>query len=230
MNKTRKYFLLFIAFLVVILVLFLYIRHINSQQKITVQFKNVSDIKIKEDYVANKTPRNTQVVLDGIENNKTHTLFKGNYIISYIPDDGYERKDIYVSLFDKERYIHIDPYFTEEKLDSVRKSEFRKIKTTLQQKLSAVEKNYTIYPGKLYGRGEWYGTTLQYMGNNPETADTLKVIMKKQNNNWNIITQPPSISFSKYHYKNIPQYILDDVNNVQNTPLIEKYLNPDTSH
>lgn len=230
MTKTRKYFLFFIAFLVIILVSFLYIRHINSQQKITIQFKNVNNIKIQEDYVANKTPRNTRVILGSIENNKPYALFKGNYIISYTPDNGYERKDIYVSLFDKEKYIRIDPYFTEEKLESLKRSEFPKIKTTLQRKLSAIEKNYTIYPGKLYGRGEWYGTTLQYIGGNPETADTLKVIMKKENNNWNIMTQPPSISFSKYHYKDIPQYILDDVNNVQNTPLIEKYLNPDTSH
>lgn len=230
MRNTRKYFLVFIIVLIILLLVGLLIRHINSQQTITITFKNVRSVVIKEDYVANKTKKNTSIVLGDIESNKAYTLWKGNYIISYTPSEGYEKKDIYVSLFDEQKNIQIDPHYTETKLEDMRKKEFTTIKSSLQTKLAAITRDYTIQPGKLYGRGEWYGTTLQYIGDYPDNADTLRVVMNKQNNSWQIATQPPAISLSKYIYKDIPKYILDDVNNSQNTPLIDKYLNPDTSH
>lgn len=71
---------------------------------------------------------------------------------------------------------------------------------------------YTINPGKLYDRGDWYATTLTYIGSDRNNRDTLRLVMQKQSGMWKLITKLPQPLLSAVEYPQVPKAVLDDIN------------------
>lgn len=107
--------------------------------------------------------------------------------------------------------LNIDPHFSEEKLKTLLRDELDKVHSVIKNKYPRISL-YRIQPGRLYHWGSWYGTTLQYTGNDNFNDDTLRVILQKKNSGWEIVTDPPSILLNKHSYPGIPIEILRDVN------------------
>lgn len=214
----------------------MYINYLNSTIDVSIKYKNVTDVKIND--ITELTHEHGQSGEDHSENRpvlveksgqKNKLYLDHTYVISYQPEDGYNQEDIRFSPKDRVS-INIDPYYSQDKLNTILEGEFEGIKATLNQKYSQLYL-YEVQKGKLYHKGEWYGTTLQYIGDDYDNSDTLRVVLKKNSSGgWDVVTNPPSITLDKYTHKTIPIDILTDVNNLQKTPILERLTNPQMSH
>jgi hypothetical protein len=86
------------------------------------------------------------------------------------------------------------------------------IQTILTTKYPKITTDYAINQGKLYGDGNWYGTTLTYKGTDNDNRDTLRVLFQKQKGAWIIRTTPPQPLLSTVEYPDVPKSILQAIN------------------
>jgi hypothetical protein len=225
----RKYFfiLLFILLVVISLLLFL-----NSRQSLIVLYDSskIKNVLIYEDYISNgdTVPKNSKPVAEIKNSGDTITLTKKKYIIKYTASSGYSNPYKYINLNGKPIKYKIEVFYNENRLRDLLNVELPIIKSVIVKKyLDNKIGQYNILDGKLYEDGSWYGTLLQYKGDDINNANTLRIILHKENGVWVIKTDPPNITLSSLRYKNIPYNILDDVNNTQQVPLLDKFLNKD---
>lgn len=78
--------------------------------------------------------------------------------------------------------------------------------------------DYIIAEGKLYGEGEWYGTTLTYKGKDSLNRDTLRVLMQKKQGVWIVRTMPPQMLLSTVEYPDVPKSVLESINQPVSLP------------
>ncbi len=134
-----------------------------------------------------------------------------SYLLSYKGAEGYADGEEVVKI-NGDKTVRLNPSYSDEKLNSMLQMETPAIQTVLRQQYPKIGL-YSIQPGKLYKWGEWYGTTLVYTGPYTPSRDTLRLVMKKENGTWKVMTDPPYISLSRFAYPNVPVEILDLVNN-----------------
>lgn len=104
------------------------------------------------------------------------------------------------------------PLPSQAELNAQLEKELPAITKAFYEAFPAASGTYTIDHGKLYHRGEWYGTTLTYAGSDSNNRDTLRVIMQKKNGVWAAVTNPPQIMLSSVEYPDAPKSMLDDIN------------------
>ncbi len=97
-------------------------------------------------------------------------------------------------------------------LDAQLTAELPVIKSVLLAAFPSLEQTYTIERSALYGNGEWYGGTLQYIGPDTNNRDTLRVVLQKKNNIWTLRTPQPQILVSSVDIRDAPATMLDEVN------------------
>ncbi len=220
LNKRNILFLIIlISFIGVIAFIFGYI---NSQQIITVKYKNVSKLTIQKIGEGSRSLEKETIYKKSGEEIK---VSKGRYLLKYIGNYGYASDYQNFTVKNKPVSISLNPDYSEQRLSSILEKELENIKTVLNTKYQNIG-DYSIQKGKLYKKGKWYATTLQYIGNDEFNYDTLRLVMYRKDNVWVLITDPPGIIISHQVYPDIPIDILRDLNNVQNTVFVEKYTDP----
>ena len=178
-NINKKYLLIIAFILLTTISILFYFKYINSLQQLTIDYKNVSKVVIVEDFVANNSPENNRAIATINRSGETITLPRKNYFIKYTPMSGYSKKNINLSLLDEKKVLKIDPDFSDNKLEEIRKLEFNNIKNSILESYPYINNIYDIKPGKLYKKGDWYGTTIQYIGEDYVNSDTLRLVMQK---------------------------------------------------
>jgi hypothetical protein len=108
----------------------------------------------------------------------------------------------------KDMYIPLSDEFLQKQLAA----ESSAIHQTIIDRYPQLASLYTINPGKLYGRGEWYGTVLTYIGTDSDNRDSLRILLQKQGNSWHVVTTPPQPLLSAKKLPDVPSYILSDIN------------------
>lgn len=78
--------------------------------------------------------------------------------------------------------------------------------------------DYTIGDSKLYGEGQWFGTTLTHTGADKDNRDTLRVLMQKKDGIWIIRSTPPEPLLSVKKYPDVPRDILIAINKPVSLP------------
>ncbi len=101
--------------------------------------------------------------------------------------------------------------YTQAKLASLLSEQKAEIESVITDAYPSQMQLFSIQGGKLYGQGEWYGAKL--VPNDPRAYDTLRIVLKKENGRWSIVTQPPEIILSRPIYPQIPASILSDLDN-----------------
>lgn len=227
-RSNKKYIIAMIVVVVVITSMVVFIGYISSTKEVAVYYKNSKDVNIHifsgehldgDNKVAEVKKSGESIRLDKSE----------TYQITYSGNTDYD--DGLISFKPSERdVIKINPYYSQDKLSQLLGDQEGSIHNVIKSKYSNNINLYEIQSGKLYHFGDWYGTTLKYIGDDYSNSDTLRIVLNKEDNNWIIKTDPPSISLSKYVFPRIPVDVLVDVNNFQKTKMLEKFTNPDTSH
>lgn len=104
------------------------------------------------------------------------------------------------------------PDLSDAELSKLLQSEEPAILTVINQKYPNLAAQYSVNKGRLYGDGTWYGTTLNYQGQDTMNRDTLRVLVQKVSGAWIVRTTPPEIILSKAKYPDVPIEILKTIN------------------
>lgn len=188
------------------------IKYLGSRQELTVNYNNATNVVVREADTEEDPEQQETKATTVAQSGETISLPKGLYIVTYKGSEGYADGEVSVRLGDTKQTATIDPTYSQSKLVSMLDAELGAIKSVLASKYPNISL-YSIEKGKLYGRGEWYGTKLVYQGTDIYNADTLRVVMHKEGEQWKVATDPPGISLSGLLYPDVPREILADVNN-----------------
>jgi hypothetical protein len=149
-------------------------------------------------------------------------LKKGTYLLQYDAKDNYKDYFITINLSEKRQTVSLSPDYSDDYLNKLLRGETANLKKVILEKYPKIKQLYNIQPGRLYKKGDWYGTVLTYKGDstgaNLFKTDSLKIILEKQNGQWVVKTNPPNILLSKYDYPGIPEEILRSVNSLPISP------------
>lgn len=177
--------------------------YINSFQKITITYnRSHGSIVLKSDVLRNPIT---------IISNQEITVKKGHYqLVTSGTNVKQTTEDIDVGGQPIKRtiYIPLDEGYLQKQLAV----EQQAIDHAITNEYPAISNLYIVNPGKLYGRGEWYGTTLTYKGTDSDNRDTLRLLLKKETKSWLLVTKPPQPLLSAKQLSDVPSYILRDIN------------------
>lgn len=107
---------------------------------------------------------------------------------------------------------------TRQQLEQKLTVELPVITSVLTHAYPKIATDYTMSKGQLFDEGEWYGTTLNYRGNDTLNRDTLRVLMQKKNGVWMIRTTPPQILLSTEQFPDVPREVLQTINQPVSLP------------
>lgn len=110
------------------------------------------------------------------------------------------------------------PKTTKKQLQEKLTSETQTITAVLLAAYPNITTDYTIGDSKLYGEGQWFGTTLTYKGADTDNRDTLRVLMQKKDGIWILRTTPPEPLLSAKKYPDVPRDILISINKPVSLP------------
>lgn len=181
-----------------------------SSRSVKIVFTNIKTVSVSEiSPEGNEAKKPVEIVT---ESGKSVRLKKNNiYTVSYTGIDGYADG---TQNFNpkKDGDIYLTPYFSEKKLNNILETE-RPVVHNLITKTYKNSNLYTYQGETLYHFGDWYSAKLKYTGNDAYNSDTLILVLRKENNTWKIINNPPSLYVSHISYPNIPDDIINSVNN-----------------
>lgn len=192
-----------------------------SLKTLVVNFENIDSVAVFSS--KNLDDKTGQKPIKTIrESGQTIKLKKGDYILQYDAKNNYRDYFASVNLHDKRQTVHLSPDYSDDYLNKILDGELGSIQGSILQKYPKVGQLYTIQRGKLYKKGEWYGTTLTYKGDvtgsNFFQTDTLRLVLEKLNDQWIVKTTPPNILLNKYAYPGVPEDVLRNVNSLPAGP------------
>lgn len=192
-----------------------------SLRTLTVNYDNVKSVSIfsAKTIYDTKNEKPAKIISSSGQNVK---LKKGSYILQYAAEDNYQSGFATLNLQSNHQAVNLSPGYSDTYLNKMLDEQLGSIKASIIEKYPLVDQLYTIQRGRLYRQGEWYGTTLTYKadatGGNLFKTDTLRVVLKKENGQWVVKTNPPTILLSKYDYPDIPEDVLRNVNSLPAKP------------
>lgn len=102
--------------------------------------------------------------------------------------------------------------FSDAYLAELLQKEYPRITDVINQAYPKLPSLYTLSRAKLYDRGEWFGAVLTYKGKDSLNRDTLRLLAKKDNGAWKLMTTPPAPLLSTKAYPDAPQAVIQDIN------------------
>lgn len=188
----------------------------NSFQDVTVTVKNPPGsltLDLYKGVVDDHDIEQTGPVLRTISATETFSTKKGSYVL--VPKgQNIDTSPVSFTVQGKPHEQVVDLPYTDEYLKNQLSGEKDAILSAITTKYPTATKRYTINDGKLYHWGEWYGATLTSRENPDEYvyADTVRILLKKQDGTWTVMSDPPEIILSTPTYPDTPEYILKDIN------------------
>jgi hypothetical protein len=135
----------------------------------------------------------------------------GSYCVK-IGDKNYDTTPICFDIENKDITVTIAPNYSKVRLNELLDTEINTVQLAIKSAYKEVIGGFTIQRGALFGRGEWYGTTLtQKVAYKSEQAEVYRVLLKKDNDKWTTVGYP-QLSLSKYKYPDTPVTILTSIN------------------
>ena len=137
----------------------------------------------------------------------------GTVMLSYTVDnEDYSDGSIVVN--GSETEVTIQPDYSLTKRQEVAKGAYKVISARLAELYPKISL-YSIAPGDVYERGNWYSTTLTYTGDYGLNSDTLRIVAKKDGDSWSLETLP-EIFLTTAKYSDIPVSVLQQANKYSN--------------
>lgn len=204
-QSVAKKRVLLIAGLVLILGILGLINYLNNQTTLKLTWIHAVRAEIYDSENSSQPIKVTNV------SGTTLHLNKKVYYVRYTGSDGYESSSKLVDLSNASQRVYYDPPYSEVHLQDILKNEGPVIQSALGSAFPAINQ-YKVQSEHLYKNGEWYGATLEYIGNDIFNSDTLRVVAHKVDGRWSIPVDHPDITLSALLYPKVPVDVLDAVN------------------
>lgn len=153
-----------------------------------------------------------KTIAKSITSNKTLRLKKKSYIVISQPSDQFAEFKEIVDLSNGNKTVYIKAAFSDKKLQKDLASSANTVQQALIDKFPNLNNLYTISEGRLHEQGQWYTTLLVSKSKDMLNNDTLRAVLKKNDNQWVVVTIPPEITVSTVKYPDIPRAVADAVN------------------
>lgn len=133
----------------------------------------------------------------------------------------YHARNIGTRIAEESRTIQVDGSrnsynitfnFTRSYLDQLLIGEQSAIQSALYSKYPQAQSDYELRSGRLYHRGELYGAILVARDQMGDNADTLRVMLQKDERGWQVRSLPPMPILSAPLYPSIDRAVLSDIN------------------
>lgn len=224
MFVTKK---LIVIILVILLAMFASVFLYTNLQRNTLELNfigqaNTQTIKVYSYKQDAQTQNNKPITELSAQNNKVD-LRPGEYLVQSEDSREFKPYSQIINL-ESDTVININPSYKREYLNLLLKPQEAEIKNVIRRTIN-LPPGYKINNGSLLKDTNWYGTTLSVddvsqLKINQKNADIYRVVLKKVNNLWEVVTLPPEIIISNITYKDIPKEIINlanlvppDVNN-----------------
>ncbi len=157
-----------------------------------------------------------------IENSSKQKLYPKNNQVARLKKGEYTAKNIGKNITKDTRKITIASgiqsvetsfSYTEKYLEKLYAAEKETIYKVLLREYPEISKLYVIRTDRLYARGNVFGATLIAKDQNSDNADTLRVVMQKKSDRWEVQSKPPTPILSAAEYPDIPRDVLLKINN-----------------
>ena len=209
---------------IILVVVFVgWIMHSRSFQKLTISFADQNanmSVKIyrlptADDDANPESFMKDEYLAHELDKDGSIKLKKGKYLISSVANADYAPQISTVDLNDQPQSVIINPGYTSTKLAVLLQTESPILRQLITSQFPATSQ-YDIGQGKLYERGDWYGTTLRPKQTEEQSRvnyiDVYRLVAHKENGQWKIVTSPPRLVISRLDYPEIPRDILIEVN------------------
>ncbi len=207
----KKIVAAFFLVLTGLLLLVGFIYRTPASKEVTISFKNVVSLELVD--ITHSAHEDVVFVEKISDNGQPVTIEEGlSYALEYVGSPGYEDGVVYLDYDSAGEEVVVDPLYSRERLDEIVENEINEINRAIKEKYENINL-YKIQKGSLYRFGEWYGTNLIYKGAYSANSDNLKIVLEKVSGSWQVRTDPPNISLSKFEFPDIPEDVLREVNN-----------------
>jgi hypothetical protein len=142
----------------------------------------------------------------------TVRLAVGDYVVE--PEgEKIDPSGIPITVDDESSTFIINPPYSQRYLASLINQEKVAILATLRNDLSEELQNYSVATGYMYEKGEWYGTVLSRITEDPrDVRDNYRILLNKNDQNVWQLAAGPAIILTAREYPSIPLNILKDIN------------------
>lgn len=175
--------------------------YILSFQEVTFRYDNaLGYIELIDEHNEKLYPKHNQPI----------QLTEGEYHIQHI---GTHIQPEYRSLTitDDTTVLDVSYSYTREHLDSLLKKEQPAARAALYATYPKAKSDYRLVHEKLYRLGDVYGAAL--VARKPgDNSDTLRVVLEKRGDTWQILSKPPVPILSTPEYPKIDSAVLEDIN------------------
>ena len=204
--RLKKSYLIIAAVIILALVAGLvWWNYINSTFTITVNYSNTSSVTVY-DTSQQHAGRDDIKITDVTDSGQTIRLKRGpSYSVIYHGATGYV--DGQIPINEARPTITIDPDYNKEKYAAIMNESLPVASTVLQKEYPNVKNLYTIQSAGMKNKGEWYTIKLTHNGSYDYNTDSLRVLLRKTGDTWNI-TCKPSIIFTTKNCSDISADIL----------------------
>lgn len=211
--------MIFITLLLLILVSAIGVwKYVNSFQQVTVTMKNpvgTLSLDVFKAVVVDHDPEKVGNKIKTLTTTSTLKLKKGSYLL--VPSgENLNTAPLNIHLSDEPLTYDVNVPYSDTHLESLVQTEYKAIHTALTSTYNNFDALYTHVPGKLFGRGEWYGATIRHVVGpfDDPNGDTLRVLLKKDGTTWTLLSKPPMPVLSAPDFRDVPIEILRDINKI----------------
>lgn len=177
-------------------------QQVTSYTEVVFKFDlNEGEAKIS----SNNTPKIT------VKNNQTLRLKQGDYRIE-TSGNNIQPDTTFITIDKTTTNIEVKFSYSQDYLKSLLNDQQSEIEEVIAAKYPTINSLYTLHNQALYHHGEYYGATLRFKDQTSDQRDTLHILAQKNDNSWQIISNPPSPVLSAPDYPNIPKEILRQIN------------------
>ena len=194
--------------------------NIASKSNVIINTKNIASAEV----FATDSGLNINKIKDVDLSSGTGTIRlekNTEYTIEYKAQEGFANGEVSINPKGDSVSVNIDPYLSSEKLSELLKADQKLIIDSLNKEMPNIKSLYKIESQSLHNFGEWYIARLKYTGNDLFNADSLVLIMNKNDEKWTLVTKPPAISVSYQEFEDVPENIIDIANQKQTSVLID---------
>lgn len=188
------------------------------------RFSSFHTITFKTDYpnlgiqLYRQTDDRSSEKIGAIQNGSKFTLENGKYY--YMVTGEHIAPSAVKFEVTRSEEMAIKANFTSDYLKSLLAPEEPAIHAVISKYSPKVDVFFTINKGELFGRGEWYGTTLTNKNDDPaQPSDNYRVVLKKENGLWQLIGKP-ELTLSAPNYPSVPKEYLSKINQLDPSRII----------
>lgn len=180
-----------------------------------VVYLQLIDVTVKLSHVRSATITYNGITIARADSSKP-VQFKAprnaTIVVSYVGDDTFESSSHTIKTTTKPLVVSFTPYYTNEELRKHVQQEFSTISGAISRYNETTPHLYTVRDIKLYHYADWASAKLTWNGDETDSSDTLRVVLRRNGSSWNVVNKPNILLFRGY-YTGVPIDVLRDTNN-----------------